>query len=181
MRVRRLDILVLLAGCVALGGCQSAGGRASERAYVAEASRAGLPLAGAFAPTRMRIHPLSHADAPRDIGPRIVLHLEFEDRFGHFVKAAGDLKITLLEPGRRGPEAVSRLWEAPFADLDRNAGLFDPTTRTYRIELGGLPSWAESYARGESEADGLELSVQYEGLDASGDAFVLKTQGAVLR
>ena len=180
MRRRGPDMLVLLAGCCALGGCQSAGQRESERAYVAE-TRDGLPPAGAFAPTRMRIHPLSHVDAPRDVGPRIVLHLEFEDRFGHGVKAAGDLQITLLEPGRRGPEAVSRLWEAPFASLASNAGLFDPTTRTYRIELGGLPDWAQSYARNESEADGLELSVQYEGLDAAGDAFVLKTQAAVIR
>ncbi len=154
--------------------------------YVAEASRGDLPMGGAFAPARMRIHPLSHVDAPAGVGPRVVLHVDFEDRFGHPVKAAGAMQIKLLEPERRANGAselddVSRRWEPAFTDLAANSQLYDPTTRTYRIELGGLPEWAQAYARGQDDRAGIELVVEYEGLDAAGDAFVLTSRADVRR
>lgn len=100
-----------------------------------------ITAAGPFAPTLVRIHPLTHFDTGPDGAPRVVVHLEFEDAWADPVKAAGDLTIR-LHPAGRPADADAPAWDIPLRDLGLNARLFTPATRTYRVILGQLPAWA---------------------------------------
>ncbi|MBZ0171116.1 MAG: hypothetical protein K8E66_01925, partial [Phycisphaerales bacterium] len=42
------------------------------------------------------------------------------------------------------------VWEIDLTDLERNADLYDPSTRTYRLALKQLPGWLSGMARGEA-------------------------------
>ncbi|MBX3388068.1 MAG: hypothetical protein KF691_01290 [Phycisphaeraceae bacterium] len=95
---------------------------------------------------------------PQDVTPkpaevRIIAHLEFRDSWGDGTKAIGPLVIFLYGPSAGNnarnsddPDAFSnatqqRRYDIDLSDLRRNAELFDPATRTYRIPLSGLPQW----------------------------------------
>ncbi|MBL8885912.1 MAG: hypothetical protein JNK16_04560 [Phycisphaerales bacterium] len=103
---------------------------------------------------------------PQDVTPppaqvRLIAHLEFRDAWGDTTKAVGSLTILLYGPNSnanaaRGsnalprdgdnpdafaPETQQRRYDIDLTDLKRNAELYDPATRTYRIPLSGLPDW----------------------------------------
>ncbi|MFO0859640.1 MAG: hypothetical protein U0570_03725 [Phycisphaerales bacterium] len=89
---------------------------------------------------------------PQDVTPppasvRIITHLEFRDAWGDSTKAIGQLVILLYGPGGRPASSSASddiqqgRYEIDLSDLKRNAELYDPATRTYRIPLAGLPSW----------------------------------------
>lgn len=99
---------------------------------------------------------------PQDVTPkpaevRIIAHLEFRDAWGDGTKAIGPLVILLYGPNSNAnvarnardgddPDAFAnttqqRRYDIDLTDLKRNAELFDPATRTYRIPLAGLPEW----------------------------------------
>jgi len=96
---------------------------------------------------------------PKPAEVRIIAHLEFRDAWGDSTKAVGQLVILLYGPNSTaargtpasardgdnpdafGSEAQQRRYDIDLTDLKRNAELYDPATRTYRIPLSGLPEW----------------------------------------
>jgi len=94
---------------------------------------------------------------PRPAEIRIIAHLEFRDAWGDSTKAVGPLVILLYGPNSNAstarnakdgdnpdafaPEVQQRRYDIDLTDLKRNAELYDPATRTYRIPLSGLPEW----------------------------------------
>jgi len=106
-----------------------------------------------------------HLVVPKPDNVRIIAHLEFRDAWGDSTKAVGSLVILLYGPdsnatAARGtsttpsdsndsdasasinsPEVQQRRYDIDLSDLKRNAELYDPATRTYRIPLSGLPEW----------------------------------------
>lgn len=139
--------------CVLAGGCETmsepvmGGGGTPNTAW----------SSGPFAPTRLVLHPLTHYEGPDGgRGAIIVCHLEFQDRWGDTVKGAGKLTVELYRPlGGPGQPARQELsWEVDLADLEINAAMYDPVTRTYRVQLGGLPGWVGDELAGE-DASGL--------------------------
>ncbi|MGH7244819.1 MAG: hypothetical protein ACREJD_15505 [Phycisphaerales bacterium] len=106
---------------------------------------------------------------PKPAEVRIIAHLEFRDAWGDSTKAVGPLVILLYgsnsnasaargtvanpptsrdgdNPDAFAPEIQQRHYDIDLTDLKRNAELYDPATRTYRIPLAGLPEWIVSAA-----------------------------------
>jgi hypothetical protein len=142
--------------------------------------------AAAFAAATMRIHPLTPIDAKAvkpdgtvDPAPRIVVHLEFKDRFGDTVKALGTFHAELFRPGTGSlPGMDQRVmdWTEPaFLDAAKNTGRFDPATRTYRVQLTG-PEWLRAWQDGgkDGPAGWLKLKVTYTTTDPAGEPLVLE-------
>lgn len=103
-----------------------------------------------FAPVRLQVHPLTHLDVDQDNVVRLVCHIEIKDRWGDTTKAKGLLRLELYRPveaARPDLQTQELSWELDLRDLELNAALFDPATRSYRLQLGGLPAWAEAMAR----------------------------------
>ncbi len=123
-----LLVFSTLGGCGALGPSGTIVGGASE----------------AFAPASLRVHPLSHVEVgPQTAvsGPIIVLHVELKDRYGDTVKGLGRLQVLLYKQGEGQSEVQDLRWDvAQMSEPDANARLFDPATRTYRLQLDA-PAW----------------------------------------
>lgn len=121
---------------------------------------AGLPVVTAssplpFAPVRIQVHPLTHLDVDPGGAVRLVCHVELKDRWGDTTKARGLLRLELYRPVEAAqPDLQTQelTWELDLRDLELNAALFDPATRSYRLQLGGLPVWAQSMARRRIQA-----------------------------
>ncbi len=102
-----------------------------------------------FVPTSIRIFPLSHVETTqpqpnKPSRPVVVLHLELKDAYGDAAKALGRLQVTLgrsasgLDPSLEQQELR---WDvSELLDPESNAALFDPATRTYRVQLDA-PAW----------------------------------------
>lgn len=139
---------LLVGGACLLGGCRSG-------------PDSGLPLVSSsapmpFAPVRMQVHPLTHLDVDTQGTVRLICHVELKDRWGDTTKARGLLRLELYRPVETTrPDLLTQelSWELDLRDLDLNAALFDPATRTYRLQLGGLPGWAEAMARRRASGD----------------------------
>lgn len=103
---------------------------------------------GPFAPASMRVHPLTHVEKVAGGKAEVWLHVELRDRWGDGVKGVGRMAIRLFGPkdGMSGPEAEVLRWDVDLNDLERNVELFDPATRTYRVQLGGGPAWLTEFA-----------------------------------
>lgn len=144
----------VLACCLLMAGCNAPGSASGLRG----GSKAG---SWPFVPTSMRIYPLTHVErgertegAEKAKGEgKIIAHIDFRDAWGDSTKAIGTLTIFLYGPNGRGALAQTqpnddstqqRRYDIDLTDLRRNAELFDPATRTYRIPLAGLPVWALS-------------------------------------
>jgi hypothetical protein len=97
-----------------------------------------------FVPASMTIHPLTRLDTDSNNKLWIYCHIEFKDSWGDSVKAVGALQVQLYRPtgGRAaGPGKQELVWNVDLTDLQKNAGLYDPATRTYRLPLENPPSW----------------------------------------
>jgi hypothetical protein len=138
-------LLCVAASC--LSACRAPGSPEGLRAH--NVNVGGWP----FVPTAMRVYPLTHLEpaTTETVGgketkreARIVVHLEFKDAWGDGSKAVGPLTLFVYGPenGKPGAAAVQqRRYDIDLSDLRRNAELFDPATRTYRVPLAGLPEW----------------------------------------
>jgi hypothetical protein len=101
----------------------------------------------------LEIHPLSRIDKDAQGRPLIVCHLELRDEWGDPCKATGALEVQLYRPvgARQGGLGVQELkWDVNLSNLEMQR-LYDPSTRTYRLELEGAPAWVlgEGSPRGE--------------------------------
>ena len=96
----------------------------------------------------MQIHPLTRVDHDAKEAVWIICYIELKDAWGDTCKGDGKLQVQLYKPagGRAGGIGVQDLaWDIDLSDLDRNASLYDPATRTYRLQLQDPPAWvAES-------------------------------------
>lgn len=102
------------------------------------------PITNPFVPASMVIHPLTRVDIDASGRLWLYCHVEFRDSWGDTVKAAGQLTIELYKPS--GPRAgglgrQELVWKIDISDLERNASLYDPATRTYRLPLENPPRW----------------------------------------
>lgn len=99
--------------------------------------------AWAFAPTSARVHPLTRVVTDQRGRAAIDLHVELTDRWGDTVKSTGKLRLELFRvaPGVDASRQRERTWEIDLSNLSRNAELFDPATRTYRVRLEEAPGW----------------------------------------
>lgn len=152
--------LIALTACLApaamLGSC-------GVRPPPSHASGAPAVNAGPFAPTSIRIHPLTRLD--RDAKGRVIIacHIEFRDTWGDTCKGVGRLRIELYRTtgGRGSTAGVQDLrWDIDLADLSRNAALYDPATRTYRLPLGNLPGWVEQVSAGPDRPDDPRITLR---------------------
>ena len=126
-------------------------------------------MASPFSPAGMRLLPLSHFEITPDVEPRVLVFFELLDQWGDTVKGAGALELRV----RAGGETVE--WEIDLADLARNASLYDPSTRAYRLALSDLPAWLGAVGRGEAGSAGsVELEVYFRTIGSDGLAAVLR-------
>lgn len=111
-----------------------------------------------FAPVSLRVHPLTHVQLEGDAKPSIICHVEVRDAWGDSAKCLGTLSIRLFGPpaaaaaagsaegaATAGDREINR-WDVNLNDLETNAAMFDPATRTYRIQLIGGPVWLAGFA-----------------------------------
>lgn len=127
---------------LALGACAST----PDSGLPTVTSASPLP----FAPVRLQVHPLTHLDVDPQSVVRLICHVELKDRWGDTTKSRGLLRLELYRPvaaARPDLQTQELSWELDLRDLELNAALFDPATRSYRLQLGGLPTWAEAMAR----------------------------------
>jgi len=127
----------LLPGCVVVSGDGGAGARSVGR---------GDP-GGPFAPASIRVFPLTHVARPTGGEPTLITHVELRDRWGDAVKGTGELRIVLEPAGGDLAGARPTSWNINLSDLDLNARVYAPATRTYRVRLRGLPAWAAEASR----------------------------------
>lgn len=133
-----------------------------------------------------------HQVVPPPAEVRIIAHLEFRDAWGDTTKAVGPLVILLYGPSSnanaaRGttatpgdgdnpesaaPEIQQRRYDIDLTDLKRNAELFDPATRTYRIALTGLPAWIVHSQPGDDLRITLRAELNSPRASGSGDLLV---------
>lgn len=102
------------------------------------------PVINPFVPAIMTIHPLTRVDKDPSGKMWIYCHIEFKDSWGDTVKAAGTLQVQLYRPtGLRaaGPGKQELVWNVDLSDMEKNASLYDPATRTYRLPLENPPAW----------------------------------------
>jgi hypothetical protein len=141
--------LILL--CPLLAGCT--GGRAQPDLPV----QAGVIASYPFAPTGLRVHPLTHIDpgwereGQSPANAQLVLHFELLDRYGDSVKGLGTVHVEVYRPGAAvpGTETQDLAWDVDGMNTpEANTRRFDMATRTYRIPLVA-PTWiAESAQKG---------------------------------
>ena len=155
MRPHLLLPLLLLPGCVTVS-------ESNPTPPMVQRPRQPIAPAGSLA-----VSPLTRVGIDPSGDPTIFLHLEFRDSSQKIVKAFGRLHVELYmhNPGglaRAGatpgattgaPPASQSLvqsWDDDLADPVRNALAFDEMiTRTYKINLGGLPDPLIRWARRE--------------------------------
>lgn len=117
-------------------------------------ARGGVQASNPFGPVSVRIHPLTRTVNAKDAagaGPvEVVVHLEMRDAWGDSTKGVGAVLVRLVrqrqagvgaDPGSAPPGDQSQRWDIDLSDLGTNAAMFDPATRTYRMQLTGAPAW----------------------------------------
>lgn len=159
-----------LVAIATLSGCRAPGSPEGLRTH--NVNVGGWP----FVPTAMRVYPLTHLEpaTTETVGgkevmreARILVHLEFRDAWGDGTKAVGPLTLLVYGPqdGKAGAAAVQqRRYDIDLSDLRRNAELFDPATRTYRVPLAGLPEWLSELSRqpGKDALANVKVTVRAE-------------------
>lgn len=128
---------------VVLAGCQVSTPTDGGRVVAAGGGGQGA-VDRQLAPVSLRVYPLTRVERIGDGPPMIVCHVELKDRWGDSVKGLGLLVVQLYRVGT-GLEATEaereKTWEVDLTGADRNAELYDPATRTYRVALMGIPAW----------------------------------------
>lgn len=120
---------VVLIACAAGTGCRMGDGTWIEM---------GVPYP--FAPASVRIHPLTHLDQTDDGEILLVCHIELLDPWGESVRGVGNMKVSLFGPARP-VSTEDAVWLFDLNVLKTNNTLYDPATRTYRLQLIDLPAW----------------------------------------
>jgi hypothetical protein len=132
-----------------------------------------------FAPASVRIHPLTHLDRDKDGKAVLICHIQLLDPWGESVRGVGNLKVSLFGPGRSVP-TQDALWSFDLNDLKTNNAMYDPATRTYRLQLGKLPAWTQELGseKGNTSSGSIYAELTMLGLN---DQTVTVSGRAVLR
>lgn len=112
-------------------------------------------MANPFVPAQLIIHPLTRLDNDSTGKLWLYCHVEFRDAWGDTIKAVGKLQIQLYKPvgGRAsGLGSQELVWNVDLGDLEQNASLYDPATRTYRLPLENPPAWTARAGRDGARA-----------------------------
>lgn len=117
-------------------------------------ARGGVQATNPFGPVSLRVHPLTRTVNPKGVGGggpvEVVVHLELRDAWGDSTKGVGAVLVRLVRQRQAGvgadagsapPGDQSQRWDIDLSDLGTNAAMFDPATRTYRMQLTGVPAW----------------------------------------
>lgn len=95
-----------------------------------------------FAPSSVRIYPLTRLDRDASGQPVVIVYMETVDRWGDFTKALGTLELRVYAGDRAlegWPETLELSWPGiALTDLEENAAWYDPASKMYRFTLGGL-------------------------------------------
>lgn len=157
---RALALAVLLAGC----------GAPLRTTAPPRSAQTGNP----FEAVAVRAHPLSRLVREDNYPVRLEAHVEFFDRWGHTVKALGELRFELSgvgvnrrpAPGRASADPVR--WDTlDIRSPESSSRAFDPATGTYWVRLalpggvvlGGSPVLTVVFTdlRGERLTSSIEL------------------------
>ncbi len=169
LRVVRKAVAQLVLIGVVLGGC-------AQRERPPQWSSGGVS-AWPFAPAKMLLHPLTHVERGPDGSAMIVCHVELLDYWGDTTKGVGKLTVQLFRPtgGGRAGATQDMVWNVDLEEPSFNASMYDPATRTYRLQLGGLPEWA----RGEGDSTRLLLRAKFIGPGPGGGSQELTSELAL--
>ncbi len=138
---------------------------------------AGAVVASPFSPAGIRVLPLTHFERTPSGETRVLVFFELLDQWGDTVKGAGRLDVSVRVEGSPTEEARVVEWSIDLADLDRNAALYDPSTRAYRLALTDLPGWLVGLGADRSAA----LEVYFRTLGSDGRPAVLRDRFALGR
>ena len=156
----------------------------------------GAVVASPFSPAGLRVLPLTHFERTDEGRDRVMLFFELVDQWGDTVKGAGRLEIRVSPEGdgpapgagERGAGAgeASSEWKIDLTDLDRNASLYDPSTRAYRLALKDLPRWLRAIASPEGQSSGsvvggAAIEVYFRTVGADGRPAVLRDRFVLRR
>ena len=156
------------AGCAGTDSAVGSGVGGSARPV---ASGGAGDVADPFAPGGVSIFPLTQLQLDDQGEPWLLLFLELQDRWGDPVKAVGWLTVYLEPEGRPGSVSDHEArWDIDLTDASVNSALFDPVTRTYRVQLGGLPGRAVPMAhrseqrRAGGDAEGVKGAMVFRAM-----------------
>lgn len=103
--------------------------------------------------TKLVIHPLTRVGADADSSPVLALHFNFKDETRASVRPLGQLRVEIYKPKAAtdtAPQPLDKSWTVDLSDPGRNAASFDDMiTRTYSVNLGGVPDWLLKWSKGE--------------------------------
>ena len=133
-----------------------------------------------FAPTSVRIHPLTHLDRTDDGEHVLVCHIELLDPWGESVRGVGQLKVSLFGPARP-VSTEDALWRFDLNNLKTNRTLYDPATRTYRLQLIELPAWVVEMGSGTGSAASGSIVAELTMVGVDGQTIVVRGRETLRR
>lgn len=171
--VRSLACAGCAAAAVAAGGCDGFHMPAASRPVQIPSANAPALDLGQIDPTaltvdRIRVHPLTRWEDVED-APRLLVHVELRDRYGHAVKGFGELRIE-LEDGGDEPA----VWSIDLIDPDNNARYYDDLiSRTYQVNVTALPRWVREWLAEAEADDWMRVNAYFRTVDSEGRERVL--------
>ena len=144
--MRPFPLLILVPLAATLAGCSMF---TSSPTPPSSSPTRPVPASNPFAPVGLRVHPLTRTVINKEGKPELVVHLELRDAWGDSTKGVGALLIRVFGPASGpagGAAAPLQRWDIDLSNLDTNAAMFDPATRTYRMQLTGAPDWLTELA-----------------------------------
>lgn len=132
-------------------------------------------LASAFAPTALRISPLTRLETGTDGKPELAVYFELTDNWGHSTKAPGVAQVQVYRLGgvSSGLATLADRWEADLTNPARNSSLFD-VTRMYRLPLAQLPGWLAERQAGEGQRERVRIRLFYRTIGTGGATIDLR-------
>lgn len=120
-------------------------------------------------PVKVVVSPLTRVGTDPSGDAALFLHVDFRDSEDRSMKAFGKLRAELFQAAPPATSAAdpsaaqpARSWDADLADPVRNALSYDEMiTRTYTINLGGIPEWLVRWSRHEADAPAPTIVVQF--------------------
>ena len=117
----------------------------------------------------LRVHPLTRTVSPKDSPAEVVVHLEMRDAWGDTTKGVGAVMVRLVRQRQAGVGVessgspagdASQRWDIDLSNLTTNASMFDPATRTYRMQLTGVPAWVAGGSGGAADGSRSRTLIQ---------------------
>lgn len=126
----RIGLTLTILLCCSLQGC-------SQRPGTGRIASGTTTADWPFAPTSIRIHPISRIKMDRESGDAVVqARVELLDPDGFPTRGLGTLSLTLSGQSDDGVMLMSQTqWECDLDDLELNRQYYDEVTRTYLIKL----------------------------------------------